>query len=478
MPVPEHGELIHRVIFQVLQDLPSVRPAQQLLPVAQDLRLRLVLGGTADTAAGAHHAFHKILLQFSGLEQHHGLFAFIPAGALQQPDIGRIFAQLFHHLQDRRGHAAAAGELLAEEGCLLVGLLHRFGSDFPGIQHGDDFTVGQRVIRPVRDELIQGFSLLGDARPDKHGDAVRIPVLQVPGNRDHRADRVGLVFPVFFREMMAQHGDKRGAAGGGHLAAFFPGFDPLQRLIGGGHIAAEADLHHIREAQLFQRRADGGHGYVLAELAFRGGRAHGVDLFPAFDFPDNVHRVDPGTDRAEGAAVDTVAAVDAFLIVNHAQPVLGVCDGADRACFFAGPFRMDDRAVGAGFCAHAAGLALRRVNPHAGVAGGDGAEAACVQAGLSQAETADIRDHVILDRTVIAGGGDHCHHIAGFAVHIRILSHGQADPPADDLTFFIDAAPVLGLRAGNDLQDQPLTVIRCQFVIPCQAAYLPQDMVL
>ena len=115
---------------------------------------------------------------------------------------------------------------------------------------------------------------------------------------------------------------------------------------------------------------------------------------------------------------------------------------------------------------------------HAGVSGHDGAETAGVQARFSETKTADVRDHVFLDRTVVTGGRDDGHHIAGAAAHIRTQSHGQADPSADDLPLLVYTAAVLGLRTGDHFQYQPFAVVRRQPVFPCQAAYLTQNMML
>ena len=73
MSVPEHGELIHRVVFQIFQYLSVVCPIQQFFPVTQNLSFRFMLGRPAHTASGAHHAFHEIFFQLSGFEKQHGL---------------------------------------------------------------------------------------------------------------------------------------------------------------------------------------------------------------------------------------------------------------------------------------------------------------------------------------------------------------------------------------------------------------------
>ena len=175
--------------------------------------------------------------------------------------------------------------------------------------------------------------------------------------------------------------------------------------------------------------------------------------------------------------MDTMAAVDAFFIVDGADAVVGIGDGAHRAGLLAGSFHMHNSTVRTGFRAHSAGFALCRIDMHPGIARADGTEVAGIETGLAQAEPADVRDQVILNRTVVAGCWNHRHHLTGLTVHIRIQSHGQADPSADDFPFLVDTATVLGFGSGNDLQHQLLAVLVRQFSVPRQAAHLAEDMV-
>ena len=299
--VAVHGELIHGIFFQIVQNFPAVRFAQELGSGLQHQGFRLMLGGTADAAAGADHAFHKIRVQLAGFQQKHGFAAFVAAGAGHQADAGGILAHFLHDLQYGIGHTACAREALAEEGGFLIILLHRFDGDAFGIQQGDNLTVGERVVRGILDQLVQGFTLLGDARPDKHGHAVGILGFQIAGYSHHGRDRGGFVFLINGREVMMQHGNERRTAGGGHFPPFLPGFDPFLRFIGSGHIAAQADLHHIREARFFQGAPDRRHADFLPELAFRGRGAHGDDPLAVQDGADHVRGIDLGSDGAEGA---------------------------------------------------------------------------------------------------------------------------------------------------------------------------------
>ena len=214
------------------------------------------------------------------------------------------------------------------------------------------------------------------------------------------------------------------------------------------------------------------------ELALRGGGAHGDDALSAPDCLNDIDGIDPGPDGAEGAVMDTMAAMDAFFVVDHADAVIGIGDGVDGAGFFAGALHMHNGAVGTGFGTQAAGFAFDGVDAHAGIAGGNGIETAGIQAGLAEAEAADIRDQVFLDRAVIAGGGNDGDHIAGGTAGIRVLPQGEADAPPDNFALLIDSAAVIRLRARNDGVDQVLAVFGRQLILPGQAADFLQDLML
>jgi hypothetical protein len=54
--------------------------------------------------------------------------------------------------------------------------------------------------------------------------------------------------------------------------------------------------------------------------------------------------------------------------------------------------------------------------------------------------------------------------------------HSQTDAAADDFPLLVDAAAVLGLGAGDNVQGQPFAVVPRQLILPGQLAYLPEDM--
>ena len=239
---------------------------------------------------------------------------------------------------------------------------------------------------------------------------------------------------------MPQHRNERRTARSGHDSSFLPRFDPFQRLISGSHIPAQTDFHHIRKPGFFQSAADRGHTDVLAELTFRSRGAHRDDALAFTDGANDVRGKDFGTDRAERAVVDAVPAVDALAFVDPADTRFIVRYGPHGARLLAGTLLMDDSAVRAGFGAQTAGLALVQIDAHLGIAGGNCTESAGVETRLAQAKAADIRDEIILNGAVVAGGRDDGYHVPGGRTRFRTQSLCQTDTPANDIPLLIDAA--------------------------------------
>ena len=74
--------------------------------------------------------------------------------------------------------------------------------------------------------------------------------------------------------------------------------------------------------------------------------------------------------------MDTVAAVDAFVLIDQAEAILVVGDGICWAGLLTGTLSVDNGFEGAGLCAETAGLTLLRIDLHPGFARMDSAEAA------------------------------------------------------------------------------------------------------
>ena len=98
----------------------------------------------------------------------------------------------------------------------------------------------------------------------------------------------------------------------------------------------QAHLNHVRKTGLLERGSPAGHGDIRAELASGGGRHHGDHLLAGLDQVDHVDHKGFGIDGSKGAAVHTVAALDALLLVDLADAVLVVRDRVHRAALLAG----------------------------------------------------------------------------------------------------------------------------------------------
>ena len=74
MSVPEHGELVHRVVLQIFKHFSAVGLLKHCLAVSADFHISRMTGRAADAAARTHHPFDEILRQSSQLQQLDCLF--------------------------------------------------------------------------------------------------------------------------------------------------------------------------------------------------------------------------------------------------------------------------------------------------------------------------------------------------------------------------------------------------------------------
>ena len=111
--------------------------------------------------------------------------------------------------------------------------------------------------------------------------------------------------------------------------------------------------------------------------------------------------------------MDTVAAVDAFALVDLADSGFVIENGIHRTSFFTGALLMDDGAERACFGTHAAGFTLVGIDAHFGVTRRDGAEFAGIETRFAQTKAADVRHEIVLDRTVVTGSRDYRHYVLG-----------------------------------------------------------------
>jgi hypothetical protein len=171
--------------------------------------------------------------------------------------------------------------------------------------------------------------------------------------------------------------------------------------------------------------------------------------------------------------VDAVAAVDALGLVDHADAVLVIVDGTDRAGSLAGSDQVGDGTVRAGLGAHAAFLTLLGIDMRSVLSDSDGAETAGIQAGFAHAQTAVVGYGIGGQRTLFAGCTDDLDDVLG----IRMIGCGKCacktDPFPYDLPLFIDAAAVGRQRSGNDLIDKSFLglVVEIVFIGQCGRSF-------
>ena len=469
--VAVHGELIHRIILEVVKNLTSVSLLDQAFTGTLDLHLGSVSGRSAYAAALADHTLDEVLGKSAGLEQCQGLLAGIAAGDLNELDTGCVFTALLHALENRLGNAAGLCKALAPYGGLLIGVVGRFDLNALGAHQCTELTVGDDVICISGNSGIRSFGLLGNAGSEEDGDAAGTCLLQVAGNRAHRGDDAGDVLLEYLGEVLALHIDECRAAGSCHLLAFVSSFRPLKGLIGSGHIAAETYLDHICKSHLKESILDGKHGNIRAELSFCSRSDHGNDLIAGLDVADDVDQIGLGSDRAEGAGVDAVTALDALGLIDVADAELIILKGADRAGTLAGTYQMCDRAVRAGICAHAALFTLGRIDPGPVIADRDRTETAGVDAGFTHTQAAVVCHGIGCQRTLLTCRTDNLDNILGIAVRIRILCQGKADSLLGNFSFLVNTASISCNGSRTDLQRELFEGLFIDIVLPCKSGH-------
>ena len=85
-----HGELIHRILLEVIEDLTIIGLVQQILTGLPELHLGLVLTRATDAAALADHTLDEILRELAELEKCQRNVALLATGCCTKLDTGRI----------------------------------------------------------------------------------------------------------------------------------------------------------------------------------------------------------------------------------------------------------------------------------------------------------------------------------------------------------------------------------------------------
>ena len=175
--------------------------------------------------------------------------------------------------------------------------------------------------------------------------------------------------------------------------------------------------------------------------------------------------------------MDTRTALDAFLLVYHADTVLVVSDGVHRTHLFTGSFQMSDGIVRAGCRTFTALTAFVRVNKRLIIAHRNGSEGTGALARLTHTFTAVVRNRIGGNRALLTGRIDDLDHIIRVSSR-RALAFRKTDPLSDYFSLFINTAAVMGLRSGNHFARKFVPFIIHQLILPCQLRYLVKYIML
>ena len=304
--------------------------------------------------------------------------------------------------------------------------------------------------------------------------------LQIPGNSAHRRYHIRLILRKLLRIVLPQHIDKGRTAGGGHLPPLLQSLRPFLCFVISGHISAEADLHHIRKANLLQARTDGSHGDIRTELPLRRRRTHGNNLLAGFYSPDHIHNIGFGGNGAKGTGMNTMSALHTFILIDPADAILIIGDRSCGTCLLTWPFQMGYGGIGAGSRAFSALLTLCGINMGPVMAYGDRTEIAGGKTRLTYAQTAVIRYRIGRDGTLLAGRPDHLDNIIALLPGLRRRTKPlrQTYPLPDNFPFLIDATAILGKGTGDDLIDQRIPGIIIQIILPGKPCHTLQYFML
>ena len=176
--------------------------------------------------------------------------------------------------------------------------------------------------------------------------------------------------------------------------------------------------------------------------------------------------------------MDAVTALDALVLIDHANAVVIIGDGADRASLLARTNKMGNRAVRTCLRAHTALFALIGINVGSSLANADRTELTGIDTCLAHAETAVISYGIGGKRTFLTGRADYLNNVLRLGDSIRALSQGKIDSLFDELSLFVDTAAIGCHGSGNDLIDEFFPVFLIQLAVPGQLGCLFHNSVL
>ena len=189
-----------------------------------------------------------------------------------------------------------------------------------------------------------------------------------------------------------------------------------------------------------------------------------------------------GTDRAKGAAVDTLSATNTFLIMDHGDARVRVdLQSIYRAGLAAGPHQIRNGIIRTGRSTHTTLTTLRRVDIGLMHADGDGAEFTGIIAGFSHTVLTVVCYRIAGNGTFLAGRGDDINRIRPVR-QIRCSAQGsfalcQIHSLSDNLPLLVDTAAKLRFRSSDHVIRNAILFF-LEFTLKGQLRYAVKNFML
>ena len=346
--------------------------------------------------------------------------------------------------------------------------------DILGSEHSPQLLKGQHEVHLAADAAAAGLQLLGGAGANKGDLAVGVLPLLESGRQHHGGHGHGDVRRKAGELLLGHDGPCR-AAGGCHKG--LSGGDVLHellRLLHGAEVGAHRHLLQSFEAQLLHGGEDLSGSDLFTKLAPEGRGDDGDDLLPLLDGVDQLEDLALVHNGSEGAVHQTLAAVDALIVVDVRPAILVLADGVHAAGLLTGPQELDDGLIGAGLLAAAALDAFGLIDAGPAMLQLDGALGAGLIAVLGQAPLTGLRHLVVGVRAGVTGvlddvdqrwivvffGDGASLHAVGDHVLLRHVpqrqTHGQPDALTNDGPLQKNGFPIGPHLTGDDLIGQLL----------------------
>ena len=176
--------------------------------------------------------------------------------------------------------------------------------------------------------------------------------------------------------------------------SLFKSFRPLLRLVSSCHISAKSNLNHIGKANLFKAFFDGCHANIFTKLTFSCRSAHGNYFLACLNLFYDINQESLTAYSCKWTAVNAVAALDAFILINFAVTIFIVRNSTYRTCLLTWSFEMHNCVIRTGVSAHSTLFTLGRVNVHMRITGCYGSKLTRIKTRFSHTESTVISNRI------------------------------------------------------------------------------------